>query len=121
MFTSPKSSSASHPLPAGLAHSPVETSQLALLTSRCCVAAFVCRLSKTSSRAANKIERLESSDSAAAPLCGVYNPPRPEDLSVNLEIKVREPHWLPFASRQRRCPDLMCSSKALNAARPALL
>jgi len=48
------------------------------------------KLSKTSSRAANKIERLESADPnqpTSAPLCGVYTPPRPEDLAVNLTIK----------------------------------
>ena len=49
------------------------------------------RMAKTTSKADKKIERLQSTDASeveARPLCGIYRPPRPEDLQVNLEIKV---------------------------------
>jgi len=48
-------------------------------------------MAKTTSKADKKIERLQSTDASeveARPLCGIYRPPRPEDLQVNLEIKV---------------------------------
>ena len=48
-------------------------------------------MAKTTSKADKKIERLQSTDASvveARPLCGIYKPPRPEDLQVNLEIKV---------------------------------
>lgn len=47
------------------------------------------KLKKTTSRAANKIERLESEDGETEerPMCGVYKPPRAADLAVNVEIK----------------------------------
>merc|ERR1712072_220946 len=48
------------------------------------------KMAKTTSKADKKIERLQSTDASeveARPLCGIYRPPRPEDLQVNLEIK----------------------------------
>lgn len=54
-------------------------------------------MKKTAARTISKIERLESQvggsedDEQQRALCGAYNPPTPDDLSVNAEIEVSRP------------------------------
>ena len=52
----------------------------------------MCRTKKTIARTDSKIKQLQSTDGAAEgearELCGAYNPPKPEDITLGIEIDV---------------------------------